>query len=60
MARTMGWSIQTLAGAVGGGVEETFGLSNILPGRRHAVTHRIGVRARVDLVKKQNVPYLLP
>ena len=44
--RAMGSSDRLLAGAVGGGVEEFFGLSSILDGRFHVVNHRVGVRTR--------------
>jgi hypothetical protein len=36
--------IGLIAGAVGGGVEELFGLTSILHGRLPVLTHRVGVR----------------
>ena len=36
---------ELLAGAVGGGVEESAGQSSILHGRLQVLNHRVGVRA---------------
>ena len=46
-----------LAGAVGGGCQEIFGRSSILPGRLHRRNHRFGVRTRCIVFKKQNFPF---
>ena len=39
-------------GAVGGGVEEVFGLGNLVPGRLHVLTHRLSVRALILFQKR--------
>lgn len=45
-----------MAWAVGGDVEEIFGLSSLLHGRLQVLNHRVGVRARGILPQTQNVP----